>query len=175
MKNIAHAFQKSSLLLCLLLMTTAAWPQAAETPFRPAEGIATLEKMSEDLSEGDLDEQTLLAMRTAAAELEKNGEACGKAYGPQIERLRAELEVLGEPDPNEEIDIWERRRKTTEDLARISSAQSNCQLLVLRAQDFRTLADGALNRLAAKKMWSRGPSLLIELEDAVEAMHGLPG
>jgi len=159
-------------------MTATVWAQAVGNDFRPGEGIATLEKMRSDLAAAELDEldeDDIVALRVTAAELEKSGKTCSKAYEGQVARLQAELNVLGEPDPNEEIDIWERRQQTTEQLARVSSIQSNCQLLVLRAQDFMALADGELNRLASQKMWSRGPSLLIELGDAIDALQELPG
>ncbi len=174
MKITIDACRRMIILLGLLLIATPAWSQAPDDPFRPGEGIANLEKMTKELSKGELDEKSIDAMRAQAVELEKLGKACTKTYQPRMERLQAELDVLGEPDPNEEIDIWERRQETTEDLARISSAESNCQLLVIRSQDFMALADRALNRLAAQKMWSRGPSLLIELGDAIDALQELP-
>ncbi len=161
----------------LLLAATASMPGLAQVqgaPIEPADGIAKLEKMSRDLKDIGLDEKAVMAMRTEAQQFRKQGQLCAETYVPQIERLQVELKVLGEPDPNEEIDIYERRRQTSENLARLQSAQSNCQLLEIRAQDFIALADKALNKMAAQKMWSRGPGLLIEFRVAVDSLKALP-
>jgi len=167
-------FVQITLLLLAVAATSPVRAQAQETPFEPADGIAKLEKMSRDVGEVELDERAVIAMRTDAQQLRKLGRSCAETYTPQIERLQAELKVLGEPDPNEEIDIYERRRQTSEELARVQSSQSNCQLLEIRAQDFIALADRALNSMASKKMWSRGPGLLIEFRVAVDSLKALP-
>jgi small-conductance mechanosensitive channel len=161
--------------LWLILPLAAALALAQESPaFTPTAGISELERMVNNLPDAAGDEIVVGAMRIRAEELEAAGKACAEAFRPQMERLQNELVVLGEPDPNEEIDIWEQRRQISETLARASSAESNCELLEIRSRDFIALAEKELTRISAERMWSRRPSLLMELGQTVQAIQDLP-
>jgi small-conductance mechanosensitive channel len=159
----------------LILILAASLASGQEDPaFNPATGISELERLSVNLEDALGDEIIVGAMRVRAQELRAAGKACAEAYRPQMERLQNELAVLGEPDPNEEIDIWEQRRQISETLARASSYESNCELLEIRAGDFIALADKELARISSERMWSRRPSILMELGQTVEALRQLP-
>lgn len=161
--------------LCLVAWSaTTGAQEIAAGEFNPAAGISQLDKMSKDLAEVAEDEDAIAALGLAAQTLRRQGQACAAAYAPQIERLQAELDILGEADPNEEIDIYEQRRAIADELSRVSSTESNCELLEIRAREFEKRADAALNRLSAQRMWSRGPSLLMELGETVDALEELP-
>jgi potassium efflux system protein len=173
MTRPAGAIARLSLWLILPLAASLALGQ--ENPaFTPTAGITELERMVSNLPDAAGDEIVVGAMKKRAEELEAAGKACAEAFRPQMERLQNELAVLGEPDPNEEIDIWEQRRQISETLARVSSAESNCELLEIRAQDFIALAEKELTRISAERMWSRRPSLLMELGQTVTAFQQLP-
>jgi small-conductance mechanosensitive channel len=163
------------LALCVLVSSaTANAQEITADQFNPADGISRLERMSQDLAEVSEDREAIMILGLSAQELRRQGQACVAAYRPQMERLKAELDILGEPDPNEEIDIYEQRRAIEDELSRVSSTESNCELLEIRAREFEKRVDAAINRLSAERMWSRGPSLLMELGEAIDALERLP-
>ena len=168
-----------AVLLLILIWVPLAMGQTPPEGLKPVDAIAKLDQLEQELlsitdSTDDRDEADLLALRTAAQSYQAIGEACAARTAPQVESLKSELEILGEPVPDEEIDIWEQRKKVSEELAQVSASRSNCELLVVRAQGLIGEVEAALNRISAQRMWSRGPSLLTELGSALEGLRYLP-
>ncbi|UCC14647.1 MAG: hypothetical protein JSW21_01410, partial [Gammaproteobacteria bacterium] len=107
------------LALCILVSSaTTTAQEITANQFNPADGISRLERMSQDLAEVSEDREAIVILGLSAQELRRQGQACVAAYTPLIERLKVELDILGEPDPNEEIDIYEQRRAIEDELSR---------------------------------------------------------
>ncbi len=167
-------------LILVLLATPAVMAQIAPAELKPVDAIAALDRLEQELgaitdSQDDEDVEALNSLRATAGEYLASGESCAARTAPQVESLKSELAILGEPAPDEEIDIWEQRKKVSEELARLTATRSNCELLVVRAQQLIEEADIALNKISAQRMWSRGSPLLAELGYALDGLRELPG
>ena len=151
----------------LLIAALPAESQLTEDVFEPADGIESIQRLEYMLASVGADESAIAQIRLAAQELQASGVACSQAAEPRVESLQSELAILGEPDPNEEIDIWEQRQKISEELGRISGRKSNCELLAARAEQLVRATDIEIASISSKRMWSRGPALLTVLGSAV--------
>jgi small-conductance mechanosensitive channel len=152
--------------ILFLVVPTAAFPQAIDDEFEPADGIESIQRLEYMLASVGNDESAINEVRLAAQQLLARGSACAQAAVPKVEDLQSELEILGEPDPNEEIDIWEQRQNIAEQLARISGRKSNCELLVVRGEQLVRAADIQMATISSQRMWSRGPLFLSVLSGA---------
>lgn len=164
--------------LFLFLAGVLLWlPLAAQVTaprFDPSAGMQQLQRLEDRLAEVAEDERAILEIRRDAAELRRQGEECAGQVQPRISALQSELKILGEWEPDEEIDITEQRRKVNEELARVSARKSNCELLAVRAQQLDQAVGRTLNRISSRRMWSRGPSIFTELEAALTGFDRLP-
>jgi potassium efflux system protein len=151
----------------LLITTVLAEAQTTDNVFEPADGIESIQRLEYMLASVGEDESAIAQIRIAAQELLASGVACAEAAEPRVASLQSELEILGEPDPNEEIDIWEQRQNISEELRRISGRNSNCELLAARAEQLVRETDIEIANISSQRMWSRGPALLTVLGGAV--------
>ncbi len=169
-----------ALLLLTLLWLPTLPAQTEPSELKPVDAIAALYQRELELeritdSQDESDEADLLALRLTVQGYRARGKICAEQAAPQVESLKSELDILGEPVPDEEIDIWEQRKKVSEELALVTASRSNCELLVVRAQGLIVKVDKKLTRISAQRMWSRGPSLLTELGSALEGLREMPG
>ena len=147
---------------------------AAEPDYEPSAGIDALTRLEVDLAANEDDPSAIESLLVEAVALKEQGLACSETAAPRVAALQSELEILGEPDPNEEIDIWEQRQAISEVLSKASARKSNCELLAARAGQFEDTAERALERISSQRMWSRGPSLLSGIGAALTALKRAP-
>jgi small-conductance mechanosensitive channel len=156
-----------ALIPLLLIAAIPAESQLADDIFEPADGIESIQRLEYMLASVGADESAIAQIRIAAQELLASGVACAQASEPRVASLQSELAILGEADPNEEIDIWEQRQKISEQLARISGRKSNCELLAARGEQLVRATDIEIASISSQRMWRRGPALLTVLGSAV--------
>ena len=162
-----------SLAPLLLIVAIPVESQTTDDIFEPADGIESVQRLEYMLASVGADESAIGQIRLAAQELRTSGEACARSAEPRVASLQSELEILGEPDPNEEIDIWEQRQNISEQFARISGRKSNCELLAARAEQLMRATDVEIASISSQRMWSRGPTLLTVLGSAVGSFQQL--
>lgn len=131
----------------------SAWLQEASAAVDAAEQrLANLER-------ADAPREVLAAVRATAANVREESETCLQTTEGRLTTLESRLEALGEATDGESPEVRETRQGLERERAQLEGRESECRLLLLRAQELDQSAANRAQALMAQWLLARGPHL----------------
>lgn len=128
-----------------------AWVQEASA------AIDAAERRLAEVEHADAPREMLATIRSTAANVREESEACLQTTQSRLTTLESRLEALGEPTDGESPEVGATRQELERERAQLEGRESECRLLLLRAQELNTSTTQQAQALMAERLLARGP------------------
>ncbi len=153
-------------LLGLALLLFALAPAAgADDAVDTRELAKALTQHERELKKRRLDLERLKTLAGEVATLRGRAKACVDAREPEVEKLQANLESLGEPSAKDSPDVRRQRLDMKKQLVAKERELGTCRALVLRSDDLLKRINDRTRDVLAHQLLARGPDIVTLLEE----------
>ncbi len=128
----SYRFLRSTLLPALAGVLLLLCPPAF-AEFDSSAAKDELDKLQERLLIEDISADELSDMRNQASAIRSEASACAAELKPKVEKLQAELELIGDITDSVDVQIWESRNQTLETYNRLLATNTTCELAAARS------------------------------------------
>ncbi len=126
---------------------------------------AQLGKIEQTLKRRYLAEDTLQNFASQLTNLKAQATRCIADLEPQQNKLKTDLESLGEPTRKEPADVKRKRLELKNNLTRLEQQLASCHVLALRSDELLGKVDARIKQILARRILARGPDIVSLLEE----------